>query len=74
MPSITCGHCGQTHHSVEEVYYCSPQGREEITAQMNAEYAAEMANERYFEEGSEAEQMLRMDEADAEARLFGYAS
>lgn len=52
MASITCGHCRQTHASVADVAQCAW-----YEAEAKYEYELMQAEERYWESGTEAQQM-----------------
>lgn len=49
MASIRCAHCRETHTSVEDVRQCA-YGEWAAQAEYEAERAAELAAERYWEE------------------------
>lgn len=69
MARIRCAHCRSTHDSVEAVRQCAyEESMHEAEAQ--AEYEAERAAERFYEEGTPAQQMqyqweVEMDERNA---------
>jgi hypothetical protein len=48
--AIRCGHCKGSHDTVERVRVCAMQEED-----MRAEYEAERAAERFYEEGTEAQ-------------------
>lgn len=50
MARITCAHCKDTHFSVAEVAACAA-----MEAEAKAEYEAERAAERFWEEGTPAQ-------------------
>jgi hypothetical protein len=58
MASIRCAHCKQTHASVEDVFNCAQheQQMKWEAADAKAEYEAERAAERFWEEGTAAQQ------------------
>ncbi len=63
MASIRCAHCKRTHTSVAEVAQCAT-----WEAEAQAEYEAERAAERFWEEGTEAQAMRYRDEVEQDER------
>lgn len=64
---IRCGDCYVGHGTVAEVVACHMQALDE-QATIEAERASEAAAERYWEEGTEAQQIQASFEAEEEAR------
>lgn len=68
---IRCAHCSEGHSTVAEVLDCHYRAEEDAANAM-AEYLAEQAVERYFEEGPESFQAVRFaeEQADMERTLY----
>lgn len=65
--SVKCGHCKSRHVYVSDVKECADQ-----EAEAKWEYEMELAAERYWEEGTPAQQAQYAWEAEQDERRFAF--